>query len=622
MRIFLIALLAAISYAQTGVNKVIYGTDNRQDVYEREAADADDMWVKIAKESIVALFKSSDLGTANSDGEFTLPSTTLETNQAMCVGERFRDQLAPAQCSGTLVDSTHVVTAGHCVDSVPCDSMKLVFNFYVTGHDSTTGFSYQTITEHDVYSCSKYVRETNNLRDYAYIELDREVLSSSGHVGVQNMEIGEDVRLSPGDEVVVIGFGSGLPMKIDTGATVFANDAGSNTQPLSPDFSFKASLDTFGGNSGSGVFKSDGTLIGIHFIGNQDYTQEDDGNGNMCQRNHVMPNGSPGEESQNYLYLAMNDICMQDSDCESTEYCSNLAGGIGQCRPSTSNIENFPMCTSDHGADEGKPVQCCKYDNDCQLQDDLYCCSGKPYCTTDPETAFSEGLDTCPGYTTGQTLELSSRNANSCIHITIPDDGSVSMSLYRYDLQSLGITFTEGCRSQYDQECTDSDLSTQVADLQTTLEGYGLTPTIASHCCDSCGVLQCPNDGGPATCCDADTSCDDGDDDWCCGANGDEFYCSNDGQEYAESRGGILCPNPLIDCGQCGADVVAANLCYCFDAGEDCDDDLQPASCDDSCGEQMMAACAATTATPTEDGDSSSASIFISIAFFSAFFAF
>jgi len=48
-----------------------------------------------------------------------------------------------------------------------------------------------------------------------------------------------------------------------------------------------------------------------------------------------------------------------------------------------------------------------------------------------------------------------------------------------------------------------------------------------------------------------------------------------------------------VDCNQCGADVVAANLCYCMDEGEDCDDDLHPASCDDSCEEQMNSACAA-----------------------------
>ena len=59
-----------------------------------------------------------------------------------------------------------------------------------------------------------------------------------------------------------------------------------------------------------------------------------------------MPDGSVGEESQNYLYLAMNDICMQDSDCEATEYCSNLAGGIGQCRPSTSTIGTGALISS------------------------------------------------------------------------------------------------------------------------------------------------------------------------------------------------------------------------------------------------------------------------------------
>ena len=102
---------------------------------------------------------------------------------------------------------------------------------------------------------------------FSYIELDREVEASSGHFGVEKMELGKDARVSLGEQVVVIGFGSGLPMKIDDGATVYANDAGNNLPHYSSDFAFKASFDTFGGNSGSGVFKADGTLIGIHVIG-------------------------------------------------------------------------------------------------------------------------------------------------------------------------------------------------------------------------------------------------------------------------------------------------------------------------------------------------------------------
>merc|ERR1719336_178759 len=137
----------------------------------------------------------------------------------------------------------HVVTAGHCIDAIKCENMALVFNYYVTGHNPTDGFSYQTITAEDVYSCSKYVREHNKLRDYGYIELDRPVPASSGHVPVQKMEIDPNVRVSVGDDVVVIGFGSGLPMKIDTGGKVASNEP-RFLPALDPDFSFKATFDS------------------------------------------------------------------------------------------------------------------------------------------------------------------------------------------------------------------------------------------------------------------------------------------------------------------------------------------------------------------------------------------
>jgi len=569
MKLLLATLLFAISYAQTG-DKVVYGSDDRQDIYAREAAQgADDMWVTIGKQSVVALMSSSDLGTANSDGEFTLPTETLAEAKQMCGNEAFRDQLAAATCSATLVDSTHIVTAGHCVDAIPCSTMSVVFNFYVTGHDTTNGYSYQTITTDDVYSCSKYVRENNNLRDYAYIELDREVPASSGHVPVTSMEVDSSVRLSPGDQVVVIGFGSGLPMKIDTGATVFANY--DSPGHYSPDYIFKANLDTFGGNSGSGVFKSDGTLIGIHFSGNEDYERQGD-----CQVAAELPGDAPGNERQMFLYHAMNELCLEGGDCAADKYCGNLEGGIGQCRMRTVSNSNIPMCPSDFGADSGMPVQCCDYKNECPPQEDRWCCSGIDYCTTDSNDAYENRIKTCPSLTVDQTFSMSSHGGSSCIHVSFPDDGSVDNAVYRSDLTDLGITAAGACPSQYDQTCEDS-INTQASDLQTTLTGYGLTATVSAMCCANCNFVMCPDDGGAATCCDVDESCTNGDDDWCCD---DEFYCSNDGAEYAEGRGGILCPDPLLDCEQCGQDLVAADLCHCMSEHEDCDESLVPDSCE------------------------------------------
>lgn len=173
---------------------------------------------------------------------------------------------------------------------------------------------------------------------------------------------------------------------------------------------------------------------------------------------------------------------------------------------------------------------------------------------------------------------MSSRGGSSCIHVSFPDDGSVDNSDYRSDLEDLEITAAGACPRQYDQTCEDS-INTQASDLQTTLTGHGLTATVSASCCENCNVIMCPEDlgGGPATCCDSDGSCTNGDDDYCCG---DSYYCSNDGADYARSMNGTLCPRPfsqVMDVTSCTShtdctDVFTADgdsigVTYCYDQG-------------------------------------------------------
>jgi hypothetical protein len=88
--------------------KVIYGTDDRVDVFQLPAGpNLDDA------DSVVALFDSSDI-TDNGNGTSTLRTQNFGTARNLCAGERFRNQPTGAFCSGFLVASNIIATAGHC----------------------------------------------------------------------------------------------------------------------------------------------------------------------------------------------------------------------------------------------------------------------------------------------------------------------------------------------------------------------------------------------------------------------------------------------------------------------------------------------------------------------------
>ena len=77
--------------------RVIYGTDDRVDVFELASGrDLDDV------DSVVALFRDTDVSD-NGDGTSTLRTRNFGTAQRLCPGERFREQPIGAFCSGFLV---------------------------------------------------------------------------------------------------------------------------------------------------------------------------------------------------------------------------------------------------------------------------------------------------------------------------------------------------------------------------------------------------------------------------------------------------------------------------------------------------------------------------------------
>lgn len=238
--------------------KVIYGKDDRLN-YD----DATEKWQKIA-DSTAAQISTSSLRKytdANGDTKYELAFESLQDSFIKaCSTERFAQENSQGNCSGFLVGPNTLVTAGHCVNSqYQCDSYSWVFDYKV---DSTTGAAPTEYTEDQVFKCKRVLNKAYGFfidDDYAILELDRPVK------GRDALKVRTKGAIAEGDEITVVGYPSGLPVKIAGGAKVRTSKA--------KDF-FVANLDTFGGNSGSSVFNTDGTVEGILVRGETDYVDD------------------------------------------------------------------------------------------------------------------------------------------------------------------------------------------------------------------------------------------------------------------------------------------------------------------------------------------------------------
>ena len=183
-----------------------------------------------------------------------------------------------------MIDDDLVLTAGHCVDdAADCDNTRFVFDYFYAEDGRL-----ETISAEDVYTCGQIVaRRLQDGLDYAVVQLDRPVEGGRVPAPVR----GGDEPLQAGSMLTVIGFGSGLPAKIDAGGMV--TDPRADTLDY-----FEGTPDTFGGNSCSGVFNANGEVVGILVRGATDYV--DDG---PCTRVNVLGEDGDGN-AEDMVYVA------------------------------------------------------------------------------------------------------------------------------------------------------------------------------------------------------------------------------------------------------------------------------------------------------------------------------
>jgi V8-like Glu-specific endopeptidase len=250
--LFLVLLIYTVNSNAGIVAKVVYGDDNRMDMFENQNS----MFHNLAL-STAAMIPTNSL---NDDGTLTqIRGGTLE-GDGICSDEKFAKQPTAAMCSGFLVGKDLLVTAGHCITSdADCSSNSWVFDYALNlASDSGT-----TVKNTSVYKCSKIISRTQDRstqNDFALIKLDRVVSDRSP------LNFRKSGKIKNKADLVVIGHPSGLPTKISNDAFVRTNDN---------KYFFQANLDTFGGNSGSAVFDSTtGVVEGILVRGETDYSYD------------------------------------------------------------------------------------------------------------------------------------------------------------------------------------------------------------------------------------------------------------------------------------------------------------------------------------------------------------
>lgn len=198
-----------------------------------------------------------------------------------CESERFVNEPNPSMCSGFLIAPDLLVTAGHCAQMPTfCSEYSWVFDFQVDPDTNKAGVD---VKEENIYKCKRVVSSSLSMAlglDYAVVQLDRRVSDR------EPLEIRNDELIAADAPIFVIGSPSGLPLKVAGGANVRKN-----AHP----FYFSANLDTYAGNSGSGVFNAvTGVIEGILVRGDEDFVPNKD---KQCiESNRCTNEGCRGED--------------------------------------------------------------------------------------------------------------------------------------------------------------------------------------------------------------------------------------------------------------------------------------------------------------------------------------
>lgn len=267
-KLLTLLLIPSLVGAQEIAPKVIFDNDTRRPIEQTPTS------VRQRAHAVGLMFSPVYLE-QRADGLFDFDFVTHEENASVCPNTRFAQlPTAAINCTGFLVAPDLVVTAGHCMvntgvaqDEVTafCRDFHWYFNYQVPR--TQTGPKLKGIDPNDIYQCKNVLvarHETTMSgvgvidtfgHDYALIQLDRPVQN------VRPLKLSPS-RIRTGTMVNMIGHPDGLPKVWSPLGRV---------QEVHSPLYFEATLDSFGGNSGSPVMNDLGEVLGVLVRGPDDY---------------------------------------------------------------------------------------------------------------------------------------------------------------------------------------------------------------------------------------------------------------------------------------------------------------------------------------------------------------
>lgn len=273
------ALSVLLFVASVPAPGAIIGDDDFVEWFE----ERDQAAQKASLATAALIQKSRNWLLPDQDGwSFSSHVPTFAEADRICSGQRFREQISPADCSGFLFSPRAIATAYHCVEPMGgCGNIQVVFNF-LTSSATQTHFRFG---HDDVFHCQSIITG-NAHEDWVILELDRDV---SGREPLR-FNPDSEARGTVGEPLAIWGHPRGLPLKLAAGAVVY-EPSGLIDPDMQNDY-FEADLDVFGGSSGAPVInRRTGFVEGILATGFGEFedSEIDSVTGKECRRLRQMP---------------------------------------------------------------------------------------------------------------------------------------------------------------------------------------------------------------------------------------------------------------------------------------------------------------------------------------------
>ncbi|WP_282053036.1 trypsin-like serine peptidase [Phaeobacter inhibens] len=223
----------------------------------------------------------------------------------VCAGSEFEDKYRSAGgfCTGFLTEidgEQKLVTAGHCLEKgrgQAYNALHVVFGFVgvpLDGQDFLVPRDQvYRISDMDVSGRTDFGFTTKN--DFGVVSLDRQVEATVA----KPLTLAKDVAtsLKAGDILAMVGHPYGRTQKIDYAPRQEIPEPSFLGFEDDERLIMRVATDSSGGNSGSPIFSaSTAEVIGILVSGGQDYTSEQDDEGNFCAEPRRIVNVLDGRE--------------------------------------------------------------------------------------------------------------------------------------------------------------------------------------------------------------------------------------------------------------------------------------------------------------------------------------